>query len=207
MPAATQTLQPRSDHEWGQEQVGGIGVGQPLRISRLLVDRLSDVRRAAYEGHVPNLACVAVLAATPTTDSYSVPVVEDLRLAATRAGLRLEPVLVGGPSEFEIAFAAMSKAEAQAVIVQGLFDPHRMILLELAAKHRLAYMSSNREAVAAGGLVSISANYSVLYERAASYVDKIIKGAKPATLPVEQPTKFQVVINMKTAQALGLAAR
>jgi putative ABC transport system substrate-binding protein len=65
-------------------------------------------------------------------------------------------------------------------------------------------MSDTRETTAAGGLVSISANWLALYERAAVHVDKIIKGAKPATLPVEQPTKFQVVINMKTAQALGL---
>jgi putative tryptophan/tyrosine transport system substrate-binding protein len=153
---------------------------------------------------IPNLARVAVLASTPSTDPYSGPFVEDIRLAARRAGLRLEPVLVSGPNEFEGAFAAMTKAEAQAVIVQPLFDPHRMNLVDLAAKHRLAYMSGSRETTAAGGLVSISANFVALYERAAPYVDKIIKGANPASLPVEQPTKFQVVINIKTAQALGL---
>ena len=92
----------------------------------------------------------------------------------------------------------------QAVIVQGLFDPHRAILVELATKHRLALMSGSRETTAAGGVISISANFPLLYERSASYVDKIIKGAKPADLPVEQPTKFQVVLNMKTARALGL---
>jgi putative tryptophan/tyrosine transport system substrate-binding protein len=153
---------------------------------------------------IPNLACVAVLGSTPTTNPYSGPFVEDLRLAATRAGLRLEPILVSGPNEFESAFAAMAKAKAQAVIVQELFDPHRVILLKLAAKHRLAYMSGTRETTAAGGLVSFSANWLVLYERAAFYVDMILKGAKPATLPVEQPTKFQTVINLKTAQTLGL---
>src|SRR5712692_2447704 len=153
---------------------------------------------------IPSLACVAVLASTPATDPFSGPFVDDLRSAATGAGLRLEPVLVGGPNEFESAFAAMAKAGEQAVIVQGLFDPHRAILIELAGKHRLAYMSSNRETTAAGALVSISANFSALYERSAFYVDKILKGAKPADLPVEQPTKFQVVVNMKTAQALGL---
>ncbi len=153
---------------------------------------------------IPNLGRVAVLASTTTTDPYSGPFVENMRLAATRAGLRLEPVLVSGPNEFESAFAAMARAKAQAVIVQGLFDPHRAILVGLAAKHRLAYMSASRETTAAGGLVSISANYLELYERAAPYVDKIIKGAKPANLPVEQPTKFQTIVNMKTAQALGL---
>jgi putative ABC transport system substrate-binding protein len=79
-----------------------------------------------------------------------------------------------------------------------------MTFIELANKHRLALMSGIRETVAAGGLVSMSSNYSLLYERAAFYVDKILKGAKPADLPVEQPTNFQTVLNMKTAQALGL---
>ena len=84
------------------------------------------------------------------------------------------------------------------------FDPHLAILIELAAKYRLAYMSGSREVTAAGGLVSMAANLPELYERAAFYVDKILKSAKPADLPVQQPTKFQVTINMKTAQALGL---
>ena len=153
---------------------------------------------------MPSLARVAVLGTTPATNPYSGPFVEDLRLAAARAGLRLEPVLISGPDEFERAFAEMARAKVQAVIVQEHFDPHRAILLKLAAKHRLAYMSGTRETTVAGGLVSISANWLALYERAAFYVDKIIKGAKPADLPVEQPTKFQVVLNMRTAQALGL---
>jgi putative tryptophan/tyrosine transport system substrate-binding protein len=83
-------------------------------------------------------------------------------------------------------------------------DPHRAMLLDLAIKHRLVLMSSSRETTAAGGVISISANFLALYEQAALYVDKIIKGAKPANLPVEQPTKFQVVLNMKTARVLGL---
>jgi len=155
---------------------------------------------------IPNLRCIAALSATPTTTPYSGPFVEDLRSAVTRAGLRFEPILIGGPSEFRSAFATMAKAEAQAVIVVPFFDhpQHRVILVELAAKHRLAYMSGSRDATAAGGLVSMAANFPELYERAAFYVDKILKGAKPADLPVEQPTKFQVAINMKTAQALGL---
>jgi len=153
---------------------------------------------------IPNLTRVAVLASTPDTDPYSGPFVENLRLAATRTGLRLEPVLVSGPNEFESAFAAMAKAGAQAVIIQPLFDPYRAVLVELATKHRLALMSGSRETTSAGGIISISANFLELYERAAPYVDKIIKGANPANLPVEQPTKFQVVLNMKTARALGL---
>jgi putative ABC transport system substrate-binding protein len=153
---------------------------------------------------IPNLQRMAVLATTPTTSRYSGPFVEDLRLAATRAGLQFEPILIGGSSELQSAFATMAKVGAQAVVVQAFFDPHYAILIELAAKYQLAYMSSSRDAVAAGGLVSLSANWLELYERAAFYVDKILKGAKPADLPVEQPTKFEFVINLKTAKALGL---
>jgi putative tryptophan/tyrosine transport system substrate-binding protein len=153
---------------------------------------------------IPNLCCVAVLGSTPATDPFSGPFVEDLRSAAMKAGLRLEPVLVDGPGAFPGAFTAMVKAKAQAFVVQGLFDPHRAALIELAAKHRLAYMSNTRESAVAGALIAISANYEALYERAAYYVDRIIKGANPATLPVEQPARFQVVINARTARALGL---
>ncbi len=153
---------------------------------------------------MPSLARVAVLGTTPATNPYSGPFVEDLRLAAARAGLRLEPVLISGPDEFESAFAQMARAGAQAVIVQEHFDLHRAILVKLAGKHRLAYMSGTVETTVAGGLVSFSANWPALYERAAFYVDKIIKGAKPGDLPIEQPTKFELVINLKTAKALGL---
>jgi putative tryptophan/tyrosine transport system substrate-binding protein len=153
---------------------------------------------------IPNLGCFAVLATTTTTARFSVPFVEDLRSAAGTAGIRIEPILIGDPSEFRTAFAAMAKAEAQAVIVQAFFDPHRVILIELADKYRLASLSGSRETTAAGGLVSMAANHPKLYERAAFYVDKILKGSKPADLPVEQPTKFDVTLNMKTAKALGL---
>ena len=125
-------------------------------------------------------------------------------MAATSAGLPLEPILIGGPSELRRAFAAIAKAGAQAVIVQPFFDPQHVIIIELAAKYRLAYMSGSRAVTAAGGLVSMAPNYPELYERSAVYVDKILKGAKPANLPVEQPTQFPVQLNMKTAQALGL---
>jgi len=152
----------------------------------------------------PNLSCIAVLATTTTTTRYSGPFVEDLRSAAKGAGIRFEPMLIGGPSELRSAFAAVAKAQAQAVISQPFFDPHHGIIIELAAKYRLAYMSDSRDVVAAGGLVSMAPNYPELYERVAIYVDKILKGAKPADLPVEQPTKFPLQLNLKTAQALGL---
>jgi putative tryptophan/tyrosine transport system substrate-binding protein len=153
---------------------------------------------------IPNLGRIAVLATTPTTSPFGPPFVEDLRLAATSAGLSFEPILIGGASEFRSAFAAMDKGVVQAVVIQTFFDPYRATLIELAAKYRIAYMSGSRDVTAAGGLVSMAANLPELYERAAFYVDRILKGAKPRDLPVEQPTKFQVAINMKTAKALGL---
>ena len=153
---------------------------------------------------IPNLSRIAVLATTPTTSQFGPPFVEDLRLAATSAGLGFEPILIGGSSEFRSAFAEMGKANVQAVVVQAFFDPYRGTLIDLASKYRLPYMSGNREVTAAGGLVSMAANWSQLYERTAFYVDKILKGAKPGDLPVEQPTKFDVTLNMNTAQALGL---
>jgi len=153
---------------------------------------------------IADLKCVAVLSPTPATNPFGRPFVADLVAAAARAGIRLVPAIVDSVNDFESAFATMAKERAQAVIVVGYFDPHRKVLLNLAAKRRIAYMSSNRETVVAGALVSLSANYAVLYERSAYYVDKIIKGARPADLPVEQPTKLQAVINLKTAHALGL---
>jgi ABC-type uncharacterized transport system substrate-binding protein len=153
---------------------------------------------------IPNLSRIAVLATTPTTSPFGPPFVEDLRLAATSAGLGFEPMLIGGSSEFRSAFAEMGKAKVQAVVVQPFFDPYRGILIDLASRYRLPYMSGSQEVTAAGGFVSMAADWSQLYERAAFYVDKILKGAKPADLPVEQPTKFRVALNLKTAKALGL---
>jgi putative tryptophan/tyrosine transport system substrate-binding protein len=116
---------------------------------------------------IPSVDRIAVLASTTATDPFSGPYVENLRLAATRIGLQLEPVLINGPNRFEGAFAAMAKANAKAVIIQPLFDPHRAVLVELATKHRLALMSGSRETIAAGGVISISANFPLLYERSA----------------------------------------
>jgi len=154
---------------------------------------------------IPTLTCVGVLATTTTTDPFSRPFVADLQSAATAANVKLSPVLIGGPSEFDEAFSLMAKDGAQSVIGQGFFDPHSKLLVQFSNRHRMGFMSNGRAVVADGGLVSISANFPMLYERSAIYVDKVLKGANPANLPVEQPSKFQVTLNNKTAQALGLA--
>jgi putative ABC transport system substrate-binding protein len=151
---------------------------------------------------IPGLARSAVLAAK--TDPFTSPFVQDLQTSAARVGLQLHPVMVNGPSEFEDAFAAMGAAGDQAVIIQPNFLPQTAAIVALAAKHRLAILSSYRDTTRAGGLISYSADHAAHFKRAATFVDKILKGARPAELPVEQPTKFELVINLKTAKALGL---
>jgi putative ABC transport system substrate-binding protein len=151
---------------------------------------------------ISGLARVAVLGSK--SDPFTRPFVQDIQSAALRAGLQLQPVLVDGPSEFAGAFAAMSTAGAQAVMVQPLFSPQTSMIVKLAAEHHLAIMSSYRDTTQAGGLISYSADHAAYFKRAATFVDEILKGTKPADLPVQQPTKFELVINMKTAKALGL---
>ena len=127
-------------------------------------------------------------------------------VAARALGVRLQVVEVRGPEDFDKAFSDMTRARADAVTVQStnIFFIERRRLVELAAKNRLPAMYLVREFVDAGGLMSYAPNVADLFRRAATYVDKILKGAKPADLPVEQPTKFELVINVKTAKALGL---
>jgi len=138
------------------------------------------------------------------TDPFTAPFVQDLQSGAARVGLQLHPVMVNGPGEFENGFAAINAAGDQAVIVQPNFLPQTAAIVALAAKHRLAILSSYRDTTWAGGLISYSADHAAHFRRAATFVDKILKGAKPAELPVEQPTKFELIINLGTAKALGL---
>jgi ABC-type uncharacterized transport system substrate-binding protein len=132
--------------------------------------------------------------------------VKDTEAAARTLGVQLEVVEVHGPDEFDGAFSLMARQHADALIVFAsvmLFSERRRIVA-LAAKSRLPAMFNNRESVEIGGLISYGVSLTDLSRRAATYVDKILRGAKPADLPVEQPTKFELVINLKTAKALGL---
>src|SRR5207245_8824739 len=121
-------------------------------------------------------------------------------------GLRLQVVEARDPADFDSAFSDMTRARAGALTVlpANMFLREHRRLVDLAAKNRLPAVYTSREFVDAGGLMSYGANQPDLFRRAATYVDKILKGAKPGDLPVEQPTKFELVINLKTAKALGL---
>jgi putative ABC transport system substrate-binding protein len=120
--------------------------------------------------------------------------------------MRLQFVEARGPEDFDRAFSDIARPRASAVIVvtTAMFVQERRRLVDLAAKVRLPAVYGSRESVDAGGLISYGPNLADSFRRAATYVDKILKGAKPADLPVEQPTKFELVINLKTAKALGL---
>ena len=121
--------------------------------------------------------------------------------------MQLQTLRIKDANELEGAFEAVIRRKAQAILFSGgqLFNGHRGQVLELAAKTRLPTMYWRSEFVVSGGLMSYAPDNADLYRRAATYVDKILKGAKPADLPVEQPTKFELVINLKTAKQIGLA--
>ena len=127
--------------------------------------------------------------------------------AARALGIHLRTLRVGRPDDLASAFAEaqQDRADALFVLPSGFFYAQRARLVELAAKHRLPTMYDQKDfVVGSGGLMSYGANFHDLFRRAAGYVDKILKGAKPADLPVEQATKYELVINLKTAKALGL---
>jgi putative ABC transport system substrate-binding protein len=131
----------------------------------------------------------------------------EAEVAARALGVQLKFVEARGSGDFDGAFSQMTKARVDALIVltSSLFFPERRRLVDLAEKHRLPALYPWREGVDDGGLMSYGPNSADLFRRAATYVDKILKGAKPGDLPVEQPTKFELVINLKTAKALGVS--
>jgi putative tryptophan/tyrosine transport system substrate-binding protein len=132
--------------------------------------------------------------------------VKGLESPARSLAVQLQFVGVRSAEEFDSAFAAMAAKQAEAVLV--LADPltlfHRSLIVDLAAKCRLPAMYGLRQFVDDGGLMSYWANQAELYRRVASYVDRILKGAKPGDLPIELPSRFELVINLKTAKSLGL---
>jgi putative ABC transport system substrate-binding protein len=143
-----------------------------------------------------------VTALANATDPFSKPFLEQIKLGGEATGTTINPVRISSPEEFESAFASMEKDRPDAVIVQPSLPSKRAA--ELALKHRVPAVSVPRWFAEQGGLMAYSPRYVDLFRKAAVYVDKILKGAKPADLPVEQPTHFDLVFNMKTAKALGL---
>jgi ABC-type uncharacterized transport system substrate-binding protein len=153
---------------------------------------------------VPKLSRVAAIG-NPDTLSYSKQM-KEIEMAAQAISLQVQSVPVKAPSDFENAFTAIKKERARALITLAaptvIFLRDRII--ELAVKTGLPAAYSDSEFVESGGLMSYAPNYNDLLRRAAVFVDKILKGAKPADLPVEQPTKFELVINLKAAKQIGL---
>ena len=158
----------------------------------LLKDALPKVQRVAVLWNRANPAHAAAIT--------------NLKAAAGSLVVQLQLLEAREPNQFEGAFATMAKQRVDALIIvsDGMFILHRVRLADLAAKNRLPSMHGVREMVEAGGLMSYGASTAAALRRAASFVDRILKGAQPADLPVEQPTKFELVINLKTAKALGL---
>jgi putative tryptophan/tyrosine transport system substrate-binding protein len=170
----------------------------------LMLPELSPKRLELLKEAVPKASRIAVLW-NPSTPWHTT-MLRQLHGAALSLKLELVPVAVQGPREFEAAFAAIARQRTDGIFWgdNPIFSAHQKQLLELVAKVRLPMIASSREWVVAGGLISYGPIYVEMFRSAAVYVDKILKGTKPADLPIEQPTKFELVINLKTAKALGL---
>jgi ABC-type uncharacterized transport system substrate-binding protein len=153
---------------------------------------------------VPKLSRVAVLG--DVTRPGIPQALREINVAADPFGVQLQYLEVRGPKDIETAFRAASKERADAILVLGsaVLNSQRNQVADLAVKSRLPAIYRNLDFVEAGGLMSYGTNQADLFRRAAIYVDKILKGAKPADLPVEQPMKFEFIINLKTAKQIGL---
>ncbi len=207
-------------HATGTIPIVMVGVGDPLGSGLVaslarpggnvtgpssMLAEASGKQLALLKETVPKASPVAVLW-NPANPVWQAAALRQTEVTAEALGLRLQLVEARGPDELEGAFEAMTRERAGALFVPAdiIFVRHAQRIADLAARHRLPAMYGFREHVQAGGLMSYAANFAVMFRRAATFVDKILKGAKPADLPVEQPTKFELVINMKTAKALGL---
>jgi putative ABC transport system substrate-binding protein len=178
---------------------GGNVTGMTTINSELAAKRLGFLKIVA-----PRASRIAIL--WEESSAGSRPAVQETEAAAKTAGLIIHSVPVRSPAEIEAGFATVVRGRAGALSIVGspMFFSHRKRLAELAVKHRLPTVVGPREFVEAGGLIGYAADFPDLFRRAATFVDKILKGAKPGDLPVEQPTKFELVINLRTAKALGL---
>jgi putative ABC transport system substrate-binding protein len=178
---------------------GGNITGLSLLSPELVGKQLELLKKA-----IPRIVRMAVLW-NPTSRTHP-RMLNEAEAPARSLGLRLERLSASGLADYDGAFVAMNRARADALLVLGdpIFWYQRSRIVELATKHRLPGMFGQREYVEAGGLMSYGANLLDNFRRVATYVDKILKGAKPGDLPIEQPTKFELVINSKTAKALGL---
>src|SRR5216683_1902662 len=181
---------------------GGNVTGLTVLGPELVGKRLEQLKQA-----VPGVSRVAVLwqpgSVGERTDKE---MLKEAEVAALALGVRPQFVEARGPADFDRAFSDMTKARAGALTVWStpMFFNERIRLVDLAAKNRLPAVYQWSEIVDAGGFMSYGPDLADLFRRAATYVDRILKGAKPGDLPVEQPTKYELVINLKTAKALGL---
>jgi putative ABC transport system substrate-binding protein len=178
---------------------GGNITGLKIQAAEVGGKRLELLKEA-----VPQASRVAVLwnAGYPGKASE----LENTQVAARALGVMLHSVEVRGPGDFDAAFAAIAGRRPDALITfsDALTLNHQRRIVDFATQHRLPMISEGKEFAVAGGLMTYGASLPDLFRRAAYYVDRILKGAKPGDLPVEQPVKFELVINLKTAKALGL---
>jgi putative ABC transport system substrate-binding protein len=195
---------------------GGDAVGSGLVVSlarpggnitglSTLRPELSGKRIELLKEIIPKLSRVTVFATSTSSDHGQMS--KELELAGGAFGVRLQTLDILTSSDFETAFRAAVKGRAEAVLIRvpgPILTPRRKAVAELAVKSRLPVSYENSEEVEAGGLMSYGTNANERYRRAATYVDKILKGAKPSDLPVEQPTKFEFIINLKAAKQIGL---
>jgi putative ABC transport system substrate-binding protein len=169
-----------------------------------LSPELSGKRLELLKEILPKLSRVAVLGTSTTPGTAQE--LKEAELAAGAFGVKLQYLNVLDPKDIEAGFRAASKERADAVLVlnSAILLSQRTQVVNLAAKSRLPAIYPQSEYVEDGGLITYGVSLTDLHRRAATYVDKILKGAKPADLPVEQPTKFELVINLKTAKQIGL---
>jgi ABC-type uncharacterized transport system substrate-binding protein len=177
---------------------GGNITGMSQNIPAVAAKRLEVLHET-----LPGAARVTFLGSSSSINRKAI--FTETQKAAQRLRIQLHEVLIAGPADLDRAFAAVAKENAQALIVQGALTRHRKEIAARAAKLGLPIFSEVPAFAEAGGLLSYGADQLEVYRHAAVYVERILKGAKPGELPVEEPTQFELVINLKTARALGIA--